>query len=440
MRMKKKSNKELKKEILEKIVALHKLKGSRPTKTEFVSAGLSDHLIRKFFGGWNVAFEEAVDLGETLKTSETIVANKYRSLARSIQRKNILEDYEMAYLTEEFAKSIKNLKLSPVVLNKKEIKGFLKKIQAPTVEKRELVAPFSDWHLGLKVDSNEVGNSNSFGWTEGCRRCAFFAQEIANYKLAHRAATKKLHLASLGDINHGKIHNKTGIDTDLIVHQMNGALHVLFHMISYLLNFFDEIVFYGIPGNHEDWPFRREGGNRVNQQKYDSVINPVYYALSLIFAGRVKFVIPKTQYVMIDTIGGRLIGVHGDTVFSAISAPGKSINFKALTHQIESFNTGEIKKGNPPIAGVLAGHVHQELKAKTQNGIDVVVNSTLSGKDPFASSLSINYAISSQTIVESTKKHPCGDIRRVQFSKEVDNNKELDKIIPIYDLELEHKK
>jgi len=438
--MKKKSNKELKKEILEKIVALHKLKGSRPTKAEFVSAGLSDHQIRKFFGGWNVAFEEAVDLEGTLKSSETIITNKYRSLARSIQRKNVLQDYEIANLTEEFAKSIKNLKLNPLVLNKKEIKNYLKKIKAPSAEKRELVALLCDWHLGLRVDNSEVGNSNKFSWVEGCRRCAFYAQEIANYKITHRASTKKLHLAGLGDINHGKIHNTTGIDTDLIVHQMNGALHVLYHMISYLLNFFDEIVFYGIPGNHEDWPFRREGGNRVNQQKYDSVINPIYYALSLIFAGRVKFVIPKTQYVMIDTIGGRLMGVHGDTVFSAIQGPSKSINFKTLTHQIESFNTGEIKKGHPPIAGVLAGHVHQELKAKTQNGIDVVVNSTLSGLDPFANSLSINYAIASQTIIESTKNHPCGDIRRVQFSKEVDNNKELDKIIPIYDLELDYKK
>lgn len=430
----------LKKEILKKMLHLYNLKGSRPTKAEFIAAGLSDHSIRKFFGGWNTAFELSVNLDDNFKKSESLIADKYRNIARSIHRKRVLEKHDIELLNNEFANAVKGLKLRPLTLNKSATKKYLERIKKQNQEeKRELTAVLSDTHFGLYVDSEEVGASNKYGWTEACRRVAFFAKEIAEYKLGHRVSTKKLNLAVLGDVLHGNIHNQKGTDSDLLVHQQNGALHILYHMISYLLNFFEEIEFYGLPGNHDDRTARREKGNRVNSQKYDSYVNPIYFALSLLFKGKVKFNIPKSQFFFINTIGGRIMGVHGDTVFSAIGNPGKSINTAALTHQIESFNAGEIKKGNSPIACVIGGHVHVKMEMSTQNGIEVVTNASLSGIDAYCNSISLNYSKPSQTIIESTKRFAKGDVRRVEFDKSVDEDSKLDKIIPIYDKELKSK-
>ena len=328
--------------------------------------------------------------------------------------------------------------VKPVQLDKNQVKAYLKDVAKPSELDRELIAVWSDTHFGLMVDPEEVGGKNSFGWTEACRRAAYYTQEIASYKMHNRNKTKKLHMALLGDLIQGVIHNKGGLDNDLLVFQKIGFFHIMYHSISYLLNFFEEIHVYGIPGNHEDATHRREG-DRVRSQKYDSNINEMLYALSVAFAGRVKFTIPKTPYVMIDTIGGRVIGAHGDTTFSSIGNPGSSISMTKLTHQIESFNQAEINAGNPPIQGVIVGHVHQKLEARTQNGIDVIVNPSLSGKDPFAGSLTINSSLQGQTLIESTKHYAIGDTRVVYFDKKVDQNSKLDKIIPVYGRELSFK-
>lgn len=428
----------MKKQILERMLSLFKLKGARLTKREYIAAGVPERQVRKYFGGWNMAFDLSVNPEDTLKNQGVIVADRYKSLARSLHRNQTVEQEFVDSLYNKLGKQVRQLKSTPFTLDKKAIKEYLIAIKSKSTHARELTAIVSDWHLGLIVDSDEVGGSNVYTWKEACRRAAFFAQEIACYKLPHRIRTKKLNLVVLGDLCQGKIHNVGGTDSDLTVYQMNGSLHILYHIISYLLNYFGEIEFYGIPGNHEDWPFRRESGKRVKAQKYDSMINPIYFALSLLFKGKVKFTIPKTQYAMIDTIGGRLMGVHGDTVFSAIGIPSKMINTKQLTHQIETFNTGEMKKGNPAIAGVLAGHVHSEMAIKTQNGIDVIANSSLSGLDMFASSLSFNYSMTAQTVLESTKDYAIGDMRRVRFDKDTDKNAELDKIVPIYNKTLKY--
>jgi len=411
--------------------ALWEIKGSKPNTREAEKSGISDRQVRKHFGGWTALQDLAVPAAYVLPQDGTIIVGRYKSLARSEKRKNVIQAHEIEQYFQELGAALLKQELKPVRLNKKDIKKHLKSLQSPTSTERELISILSDTHYGLNVFPEEVNGRNSFSWKEACRRSAFFAKEISEYKLHHRDRTKKLHFLVLGDILNGQIHGIGGLDNDLMTIQMCGAYHILFHMISYLLNHFDTIEFTGITGNHERFLHRDKGG-RPTSQKWDNFINPIYYTLSAQFKGRVKFNIPRGHQAFVDTIGGRLCCVHGDTNFSAIGNPGTSINMKSLSHQVESFSNAEVKAGKPAIKALLAGHVHQELQARTMNGIDVVVNSCLSGLDGFANSLTINSSLPSQTIIEATKDYAIGDVRRVRFTEEIDNNKSLDLIIPTY--------
>jgi predicted phosphodiesterase len=299
--------------------------------------------------------------------------------------------------------------------------------------RREMVGVINDCHYGLTVDPEEV-KCNSYGWQEACRRTAFFTKELAEYKPSVRDQVEKLHLILNGDIISGFIHNFTGRDNELCALQMNGALHILTHSLARLLENFREIDVYGIPGNHEDFPHRREGGGRVMSQRYDSWANILYYALSVAFkdCDRIRFHFPKTPYVMVDTIGGRIMAVHGDTVFSAqIGNPGNTLNIKSLSDAINRFNGGEINQGNAPLKMVIIGHTHVEVSFTTFDGIKVYNAPSLSGIDAYATNLSINSNLVGQILFEVTERDVFGDSRLIKVNRG-DNLTELDKIIPIY--------
>lgn len=339
------------------------------------------------------------------------------------------KEYFFETIEKAILKTVKPIKLKPYKFNNYKDKNPIR---------REMVGVINDSHYGLKVDSEEVGGCNSYDWLEACRRTAFFTKELIEYKPSVRDQVEKLHLVLNGDIISGFIHNFTGRDNDMVAIQMNGALHILTHAIARLGENFREIEVYGIPGNHEDFPHRREGGGRVMSQRYDSWANILYYALSVAFRDnpRIKFHFPKTPYVYIDTIGGRIMAVHGDTVFSAqIGNPGNNLNIKSLSDAINRFNAGEITNKHAPIKMVLIGHTHVEVSFTTFDGIKVYNAPSLSGIDAYAANLSINSNLVGQILFEVTERDIFGDSRLIRVDRG-DTLKELDKIIPIYKRDL----
>ena len=338
------------------------------------------------------------------------------------------KDHYYKSIENAIAKNLKSIKVAPYKANKNKDKYPIR---------REMVAVLNDTHYGLQVDSEEVGNCNKYGWTEACRRTALFTKELIEFKPPVRNQVDRLHLILNGDIISGIIHNLTGRDNDLISIQMNGALHILTHVLVNLAASYKEVKVYGISGNHDDLPTRREGG-RVMSQKYDSWANMLFFALSTVFKDekRISFTFPKTPYVFVDTIGGRIMAVHGDTVFSKdIGNPGYSLNVKGLSNAITRFNTGEINKGNPPIKMVLIGHTHVEASFKSYDGTKVFNAPSLSGVDSYAHNLSINTNLVGQVLFEVTKDHIFGDNRLIELSC-ADKDNKMDKIIPVYNRSL----
>lgn len=304
---------------------------------------------------------------------------------------------------------------------------------ATVKEPRHVVAMLNDTHYGLMVNSDEVGGVNSFAWPEACRRTALFVKQAIEYKMNKRDEVEEFHLILNGDMLQGVIHDLTARTAELLVLQMNGALHILTYVIEQLASSYKKVSVYGVGGNHEDAIHRREGG-RVLSHKYDNYSNTLYFALSAIFKDvkNVSFTFPKSLYGSVALPAGRLLYTHGDTMFSAsLGNPGNSLNTKGLSDAINRFNSGEVERGNKRFDLLLFGHVHTHTFFTTFDGVKVLIAPSLSGLDAYAASLAINHNQVGQIIFESTENHLIGDMRLMDLA-EADKDASLDAIIPTY--------
>lgn len=309
-------------------------------------------------------------------------------------------------------------------------------------QKREIVMMLNDTHFGLVVKGDEVNDLNSYDWTEASRRVAMVIKEAIDFKPHTRNEVEKIHLVLNGDIIAGLIHGLNTQSLDLYVNQLNGTLHILTHALSQLLKHFKVVQVHGISGNHEDAVHKREGGNRVVTEKFDSYLNTVMYSLSAVFKDnkRVSFNFPKTPYLFFDLPGGRAMAAHGDTVFSkALGNPGTTINVKSLSEEIRKFNAGEVSRGKAPVKLVLFGHTHCFAHFITADGVEVYNAPSLSGTDGYAHSLNINHNFVGQLVFESTKNFILGDSRLIRVSH-ADKDASLDKIIPVFNRDLKWSK
>lgn len=360
----------------------------------------------------------------SLKKDKSYVASLEKRLGEKLNYEDLLQEHISKLELP------KELKLSKPKNNKK-VKGL----------KRDVVVSLNDTHFGCFVDPEEVGNVNSYGWKEACRRIALIAEQVVDYKVEKRNSVDRLHVILNGDMLAGVIHDLAGRTSDLLAIQQNGAIHILVNFINYVSKYYKKVKVYGMNGNHEDAPHRREGG-RVLSHKYDAASTPVFYALSSAFRNNKNISFNFTKSLSLDVAlpGGRMLVSHGDVLFSKqLGNPGTSINVKSLSDAINRFNAGEVAKGNEPIKMVLFGHTHTQASFTTFDGIKVYIVPSLVGTDSYAYSLGINFNQAAQLIFESTEKHIIGDSRLIEVT-EADKRSDLDKIIPLYNRDLEWKK
>lgn len=365
--------------------------------------------------------DQEKDLKEIVKVSKAVTYQN--KLEKKLGEKQLLEELICEIVKE-------NINPLPKI-NSPKVK--LKKGHEPV----EVVGMLNDTHIGLIVDSEEIGNINSFDFKEACRRFAFYGKQLAGYKAHKRDSVNKLHLILNGDLLAGLIHGLETKGIHLMIHQVNAAVHIFTHLITYLAQTYPTIEVHGIAGNH-DRSIHKDGGKRPVSEVYDSYANIIFFALSTAFRNskQISFNFPKTAYGFINLPAGRAMYAHGDHIFSRpLGNPGKSINIKAMSESIRDFNAGEIAKGNKPVKLMLFAHVHTYAHFITSDGVEVYVSPSLVGLDQFAHSLTINNNFIAQPIFESSKQFILGDSRLVRLNS-ADKDSELDLIIPVYNKEL----
>lgn len=311
-------------------------------------------------------------------------------------------------------------------LNFKMHKQIKIKSKKPTT--RTLLAHISDTHIGVRVNKKELGGLNEFNPTICARRFAFYFRELVDYKPEHRDETD-LVIVINGDEMAGIIHNQEH-GVELMTNQFAQALSIFSQGISYCSQHFKSVTVHCTTGNHTRY-MHKENKGRSLEQKWDSFSTNLYIALREVFKSysNVNFNIPVTPYCTFKIFEHNFYATHGDTIIS-VGNVGKSINTASITNFINNLNSGF----KDHISVFLMGHLHVNTFQTLNNGVELLINGTLSGLDAFAQGIGINHNNPSQQIFEVTKDHAVGDFRSVRL-KQADGDKELDNIIePMVDL------
>lgn len=373
--------------------------------------GLSKHTIKdnggiqsiktRFFGNLNNKEFKEIQKG---KDNNAYVNKLERELGKALNFEESVQEY--------FSK-----------MERVKIKPFKSKKKVPI--KRAVNAILSDLHIGSDIDSSQTGQL-AFGKAEEARRLGRLTKEILEYKSQYRKETT-LNVFLLGDIIQNSLHDPK--DGAPLAEQVARAIFLLTQMIGQFAQGFPSVTVYCNTGNHGR-NIGRHHGRAVNQ-KWDSIETIVYYALktALSSAKNVKFVIPKTPYVIAEVFGKKIFATHGDTVLKP-GYPSKAINIGSLEHQINKINASLEDKNEYSV--FIVGHVHTGSITHLANGAVMITNGAMVPSDEFAVSIGLLENSCGQYVFESVEDFPVGDTRFIRVNEKDDKNSDLEKIITPY--------
>lgn len=333
------------------------------------------------------------------------------------------------YFTDRVSEAIKDaLKQNPIQISAPRKVQLVKKGK----QERWNVCAISDTHFGINIDSDEV-EGNDYNWTIAARRLSKVIKTLAEYKIHHRDECLGVVLNIGGDIISNHLRpDDYGID--LLSYQIIGAARYIISSIDYLLNYYPKVKVVTTPGNHDRIINHTKGKDRALKQKYDSYNTIMFEAVQQAFRNNsnVEFNIPKTPYATYKLFKWNYLLTHGDTYISS-GSPSKSINMSNIISQIDSINASRNAEDRYHV--VIMGHVHVAVQMLLNNDVDLIINPSLSGTDPFAQSIGISRTRCGQTIWEVTSEYSTGD-KRVVICSDADNDSHYDSIIKPYDYSL----
>lgn len=284
----------------------------------------------------------------------------------------------------------------------------------------------SDLHIGSDVKKEETGGLD-FGKKEEARRLARITKELLDYKPQYRDQTK-LNVYLLGDLVQLNLHDPR--DGAPVAEQVSRAIYLLSQSLSHMVTAFPEITVYCATGNHGRLQSRHK--MRAVNQKWDSIETIIYYSLKQIFRNNksVKFVLPKTPFIVADVLGSKFFLTHGDTVLKP-GYPSSSIKIKDLENQINRINA--TLPDNQEYSVFAVGHVHTASMTHLSNGSVMITNGAMVPCDEFAVSIGMLENVCGQYLFESVKGFPVGDSRFIKVSEKDDKDKSLDRIIKAWE-------
>lgn len=233
---------------------------------------------------------------------------------------------------------------------------------------------FSDTHIGHHHSLEETGGVSEYNieiFKERVEKLKSGVSDIVELH-SHLYSLPTLHFFSLGDIVAGM--NQSGNWSPVYINmpiydQMIAGFEAISDMLYYWLGLFNNIVFYGVRGNH----------GRIDKIGFEKdYVNwdfLCYKFLEARFADnpRVKFVCPKTWWLMAEIRNHKFLAVHGDDVKSG-SFPAK----KLQEYEQKMFG---ILKTIPDYT--LAAHFHSAAELTTNHG-RVLINGSFIGPDVYS--------------------------------------------------------
>lgn len=410
--------------VLKDYIKLARKLGKFPSARDMKRHGIPDSQVYKHFESFaalkELALETHPELNDIVIPSklgiDDIEMFRFKQDKSSVVKSNkqlVTNVNTLDYLAK-FAENVFTGQIKPVkpVVSKKAIS-------------RALNLTLSDLHFGADITKEETGYLD-YGTTQEARRFAEVIKQTIDYKPNYRKDTE-LHVNLLGDIIQHKLHDAQAAAP--VSEQICRAIHLLSQGIAQLGENFPKVTVYCSTGNHGRDLNRHT--QRATSGKWDSVETVIYFALRKILAKykNVKFVIPKTPYIIYEVFGHKVFATHGDTVLN-VGNPGKSLNIKNCENQINQINSSLVDKNEIKVAVV--GHTHCSSVSNLNSGAILITNGALPPTDDYAVSLGYLENRASQTLMEMTEAHAVGDIRFIRVDGETDKDKSLDAIIQPY--------
>lgn len=319
--------------------------------------------------------------------------------------------------------------VSPVVINEPDPTA---KLHETKEINRWNIIHLSDTHMGQIVDPLEV-EGNQYNWQVFARKLGKIASNVANFKLDHRPEVEGLVITIAGDMVQGAIHSDD-VNQDLMIYQFAGAVKNFAAFISYQRKFYKKIVVVSTTGNHDRLLTGTKGKSRATAQKFDSYQTMFVMALQQAFIrdAAVEFIVPKTPYSVFTLFGRNFWTTHGDT-FIVLGNPEKSIDVGKIAAQIDKINSSLADRDR--MECLLMGHVHSSVRIGLPNDVDVFINPSLSGAQPFSQFMGKLKDRTGCWLIESTKDYRIGDSRMI-WVDDATNDESYEEIIEPYDYRL----
>lgn len=411
-----------KKELLDRYIELarklNKIPSLRETK-KFLNIS-SDYILNRF-EKFNKLKEAALknhpDLEVMLMPAElnAVDIELYRLNLEGKKRKkknnNTVQNVSSLDYIQQFSENVFKGKITPN-----------KQVKSNKSLKRAVHLILSDLHFGADIKAEETGFMD-YGKLEESRRFGEVIKQTIEYKPQYRNTTE-LHVNLLGDIIQHKLHDPQ--DAAFVSEQICRAIHLLIQGMAQLAEAFPKVSVHCATGNHGRDLSRHK--QRATSGKWDSIETVIYYAIksALTKYTNMTFDIPKTPYTIYDAIGHKIFATHGDTVLN-VGNPGQSLNIGKLESQLNRINAS--LKDDTEVKVAIVGHTHCASVSELSSGATVITNGCLVPTDQFAVSIGILENRASQTLFETVKEHPVGDVRFIRVGSKDDKNIQLDKFI-----------
>jgi hypothetical protein len=256
------------------------------------------------------------------------------------------------------------------------------KISKDTV-KESAVLVGSCWHIGEKIDFEEMGGLNEYNFDIFTRRLQHVVDKTISFTQGNMSnhVFEDLHVFLTGDMVSGIIHEELIESNELhIVDQaLMGAL-VTAQALQDLAGQFPKVIVTCVVGNHgrtqKEKTFKNKGTKSWDYVFYNTL------AMLLKNQPNIEFIIPKSYWAVVDVQGHLFQVQHGDTVRGSLGIPfygfKREVGKWAEIHAVQ----------NRIVRYYVTSHFH--TKAILQSGIgEMIMNASLKGGDEYAIGLGL---------------------------------------------------
>jgi hypothetical protein len=245
----------------------------------------------------------------------------------------------------------------------------------------EMVLLWSDTHAGEVVSSEETNGINRYNWDILWKRQAKLRESLFSYAENRPYPIEKLHVAALGDMLSGNIHdelvatNEEPLSAVLADFSSEGAAW-LSTLHSDGGGLFSDIEFSGVVGNHP-----RAHRKPWAKKSFDNGDWITYRWMETLLRNHsgINFSVPRSASHVMDICNRKMFIFHGDGIRSTM--PG--VPWGGVMRRVNTIALNYMKQVGVDIDLFACGHFHNSSFVNTDAG-GVFINGSVKGPDEYS--------------------------------------------------------